>query len=133
MCSKAASLDIAGSSETLGTDDFVFVDRGVTHGLRNESIAPVRWFEASAPQPGASLEDIVFVTGAAPAVDADPPYRRGHFDPAELPPPSSAILTGFGAANVGGADSGSVSRSIEDVALRRGIAGAGFEPATSGL
>lgn len=97
------ALDIAGSTETLGADDFVFVDRGVTHGLRNESDAAVRWFEASAPQPGAALEDTVFVTGDAPAVEAEPPFRRGHFDAAELPPPSSAILTGFSAANVGGA------------------------------
>ena len=97
------ALDIAGSAETLGADDFVFIDRGVTHALRNDSSAPVRWFEVCAPQPGAALEDTVFVVGDAPAVDAEPPYRRGHFDAAELPPPSGAILTGFGAANVGGA------------------------------
>ena len=96
-------LEIAGSTEILDADDFVFVDRGVTHGLRNDSDASVRWFEAHAPQPGAALEDTVFVTGEAPAVEADPPYRRGHFDPTELPPPSGAILAGFAAVNVGGA------------------------------
>ena len=97
------ALDIADTSEGLGADDFIFVDRGATHALRNDSDKPVRWFEVSAPPPGAAFEDTVFVTGAAPAVEADPQYRKGHFDPAELPPPSSAILTGFGAANVGGA------------------------------
>jgi quercetin dioxygenase-like cupin family protein len=63
----------------------------------------MRWFEVSTPQPDAALEDTMFVAGAAPAVEADAPYRKGHFDPAELPPPSSEILAGFGAANVGGA------------------------------
>ena len=51
-----------------------------------------------------ALEDTAFIEGEAPAVDVDVPYRRDHFDPAELPPPSESIgLSGFGGANVGGA------------------------------
>lgn len=58
----------------------------------------------SAPQPGASLEDTVFVDAPRQPDGLEVPYRRGHFDPATLPEPSSAIgLAGFGAANVGGA------------------------------
>ena len=97
------SLEAAGSHESLAADDFVFVDRGVAHALRNESDASVRWLEVSAPQPGAALEDTVFVDADAPAAEADPPYWTGHFDPAELPAPSGAILAGFGETNVGGA------------------------------
>ena len=98
------TLEVAGSTEELGADDYLFVDRGVSHSLRNASAQRARWFEVSAPQPGAALEDTVFVTGAPPEPEADPPYRRGHFDPADLPAPSATIgLAGFGAANVGGA------------------------------
>ena len=97
-------LEVAGSTETLGADDYVFVDRGVAHELRNESDAVVRWFEVSAPQPGADLEDTVFVDGDPPHVDRETPYRVAHFDPSELPQPSATLgLAGFGAANVGGA------------------------------
>jgi quercetin dioxygenase-like cupin family protein len=97
-------LDVAGAAERLVGDDYVFVDRGVAHGLRNESDAVARWFEVSAPQPGGDLEDTVFVDGDAPSVDLETPYRVAHFDPAELPQPSATLgLAGFGAANVGGA------------------------------
>jgi len=97
-------LTAAGSIEQLAADDYVFVERGVAHAFRNESTEPARWFEVSGPQPGAALEDTVFLEGDAPPVEADPPYRKGHFDPADLPAPTSAIgLAGFTAANVGGA------------------------------
>jgi quercetin dioxygenase-like cupin family protein len=97
------AFEAAGATEELGPDDFVFVDRGTAHSLANRSDAPVRWFEVSAPQPGAALEDTVFVRGAAPQPPADPPYWRDHFDADSLPPPSGAILAGFNAANVGNA------------------------------
>ncbi len=93
----------AGATEELGADDFVFVDRGTAHELSNTSGEVVRWFEVSAPQPGTALEDTVFFAGEAPAAPADPPYWRDHFDADALPPPSGVILTGFNAANVGGA------------------------------
>jgi quercetin dioxygenase-like cupin family protein len=97
-------LDLAGEVEHLGADDYVFVDRGVGHELRNESAAAARWFEVSAPQPGGDLEDTVFVTGAEPDLDLEIPYWRAHFDPDELPAPTATIgLAGFGAGNVGGA------------------------------
>jgi quercetin dioxygenase-like cupin family protein len=95
------TLEVAGSREQLAADDFVFIDRAVAHVLTNESGTPCRWFEVSAPQPGAALQDTVFVDGAAPAPDIEVPFRRGHFDVADLPAPSESIgLSGFG-GNVG--------------------------------
>jgi quercetin dioxygenase-like cupin family protein len=97
-------LDVAGARERLVADDYVFVDRGVAHALRNESDVVARWFEVSAPQPGGDIEDTVFVDGDAPSLDLETPYRVAHFDPADLPQPSATLgLAGFGAANVGGA------------------------------
>jgi quercetin dioxygenase-like cupin family protein len=97
------TLEVAGTREELGPDDYVFVDRGVVHELRNESSDDVQWFEVSAPRPSPALDDTIFVEGDAPAVDADPPYLRAHFDVTTLPEPSGQILAGFSAANVGGA------------------------------
>jgi quercetin dioxygenase-like cupin family protein len=98
------TFEAGGATEQLAADDYVFVDRGVSHLLRNDSGATVRWLEAAAPQPGAALEDTVFPDGDPPPSEAEPPYRRGRFDPEALPPPSDTIgLAGFGAANVGGA------------------------------
>jgi quercetin dioxygenase-like cupin family protein len=99
-------LEVAGETEHLSADDYVFVDRGVAHELRNESGGAVSWFEVSAPVPGADLEDTVFVDGAEPDPDPDLeiPYWRAHFDADELPAPTATIgLAGFGAGNVGGA------------------------------
>jgi quercetin dioxygenase-like cupin family protein len=96
-------LEVAGAVERLGADDYVFVDRGVVHSLRNEAGATARWFEVSAPQPGAALEDTVFVDDHVLPEGLERPYWRDHFDPAQLPAPSGAILAGFDAANVGGA------------------------------
>ena len=98
------TMEVAGTTEALGAADFVFVERGVSHALRNDSGANVRWFEVSAPLPGADLDDTVFVDESRQPDGLERPYRRDHFDAAELPEPSSAIgLAGFGAANVGGA------------------------------
>jgi quercetin dioxygenase-like cupin family protein len=100
----SVALEVAGATEELAADDFVLVGRGVAHALRNESGAPARWVEASAPQPGGRLDDTVRVEGDAPASDADPAYVRGRFAVSDLPEPSKAIgLAGFGEANVGGA------------------------------
>lgn len=98
------ALEVAGESDELVAGDYVFVERGVLHGLRNTSASAARWFEASAPQPGGALEDTVFVA-AHPLPDGlEKPYRKGHLGPDDLPQPSSTIgLAGFGAANVGGA------------------------------
>jgi|1185.fasta_scaffold102922_2 quercetin dioxygenase-like cupin family protein len=93
----------AGATETLAANDYVFVDRGVAHALRNDSGATARWLEASAPQPGGTVEDTVFAEGHALPHGIEVPYWRDHFDAAELPQPSGAILEGFDAANVGGA------------------------------
>jgi quercetin dioxygenase-like cupin family protein len=97
-------LDVAGVIERLRADDYVFVDRGVAHALHNESAGAASWFELNAPQPGAALDDTVFVADAMPSVDLEQAYRRDRFDPADLPQPSATLgLAGFGAANVGGA------------------------------
>ena len=98
------TFEAAGATEELAADDFVFVERGVAHELRNGRDEPARWLEVSAPQPGSNIEDTVFVAGDAPAPELEVPYRKGHFDPAELPAPSAGIgLAGFGGGNVGGA------------------------------
>jgi quercetin dioxygenase-like cupin family protein len=100
----ALTLEVAGAVEELAADDYVFVDRGVAHALRNESAEPAEWFEVSAPQPGADLEDTVFVTSDTLSADVETPYRRWHFDEDQLPDPARPIgLAGFGAENVGGA------------------------------
>jgi quercetin dioxygenase-like cupin family protein len=97
-------LEIAGATEALVEGDYVFVERGVSHALRNDAAAPAQWFELSAPQPGAALPDTVFVDEDRRPDGVETPYRRAHFDASELPEPSSTIgLAGFGAANVGGA------------------------------
>jgi len=97
-------LEVAGVREELGADDYVFIDRGVAHSLANESAARCRWFELSAPQPGAPLDDTFFIEGEAPAAPSEVPYWRDHFDAAALPAPSASIgLSGFGGANVGNA------------------------------
>jgi quercetin dioxygenase-like cupin family protein len=93
-----------GTTEQLVADDYVFVQRGVVHAFRNESGAPARWLEVSAPQPGGALEETVFTESHPRPEGLEFPYRKGHFDVADLPEPSATIgLAGFGAANVGGA------------------------------
>jgi quercetin dioxygenase-like cupin family protein len=95
-------LYVAGTREEVGPDDYVFIDRAVAHSLANESGNRARWFELSAPQPGAPLEDTFFVEGGAPTPPTETPYWRDHFDVAALPAPSASIgLSGFGGANVG--------------------------------
>lgn len=97
-------LEAAGAREELGADDYVFVDRAVPHALSNPGDTPARWLEVNAPQPGAELQDIVFVGEDAPVPDVEEPYRRWHFDVGELPEPTGSIgLAGFGGGNVGGA------------------------------
>jgi len=98
-------LDVAGETERLVADDYVFVDRGVAHELRNEAGAAARWFEVSAPQPGGDLADTVFLEGHDdPDPDLEIPYWHAHFDADELPAPTATIgLAGFGGGNVGGA------------------------------
>jgi quercetin dioxygenase-like cupin family protein len=97
-------LSVAGVDEGLSPDDFAFVESGVAHVLANHSDATVRWYELGAPQASVGFEDTVFITTAPTGTDADVPFRRGHFDAVELPPPSDTLgLAGFGAANVGGA------------------------------
>ncbi len=97
-------LEIAGAAERLVADDYVFLERGVSHALRNDSGAGARWFEVSAPQPGGGLDDTVFADADRIPDGLETPYVKGHFDVTSLPEPSSTIgLAGFGAANVGGA------------------------------
>jgi quercetin dioxygenase-like cupin family protein len=93
-------VEVAGHREELQAHDYVWIEVGVGHELANRGSEPARWLEVSAPAPGSSLEDTVFsgTAGAQP----DSPYRRGHFDVSQLPPPGDNILAGT-ATNVGGA------------------------------
>lgn len=98
------TFETADAIERLGPDDFVFIERGLAHALQNDGPGTTRWLEVSAPQPGADIEDTVFVTGIPPALELETPYRVGHFDASDLPAPSAGIgLAGFGGGNVGGA------------------------------
>jgi quercetin dioxygenase-like cupin family protein len=96
VLSGALVVDVGGAPEELGVDDYIWIEFGVPHALSGTAA----WLEVSAPLPDASLEDTVFTDG--PGATPDAPYRRGHFDVADLPEPSGAILAGAG-ANVGGA------------------------------
>ena len=98
VLSGSLAVDVAGTPEELGVDDFLWIELGVPHAVSSTSGA--RWLEVSAPNPGARFQDTVFSesAGATPEV----PYRRGHFDVGDLPEPSGNILAGAG-ANVGGA------------------------------
>ena len=96
VLSGSLTVELAGSREELGVDDFLWIELGVPHAISGAGA----WLEVSAPLPGASLEDTVFTSGAGATPEV--PHRRGHFDVADLPEPSSAILAGAG-QNVGGA------------------------------
>jgi quercetin dioxygenase-like cupin family protein len=100
VLSGSIVVDVAGTREELRADDYLWVDVGVPHAAANTSPEPAAWLEVSAPNPGARFEDTVFHDGAGAAPEL--PYRRGHFDVADLPEPSGDILAGAG-ANVGGA------------------------------
>ncbi len=93
-------VDVAGVGEELDADDYLWLEVGVPHAHGNPSAEPAVWLEVSAPNPGARFEDTVFTEG--PGAGSEVPYRRGHFDVADLPEPSGDILAGAG-ANVGGA------------------------------
>ena len=98
------AIDLPGGTETLAADDFCFIEKGVPHSLENPGGEATRWLELAAPQPGGGMiEDTVFGVGE-PIELPESPFVRGHFDPSQLPAPSSTIgLAGFGSANVGGA------------------------------
>lgn len=98
------TVQFAGGEETLGPDDYAFVEYGVPHAYANPGSSRARWFEVCAPAPGSGHDEIAFVGPSVRGPDTRLPFRRGHFDLAKLPQPSSAIgLAGFSEANVGGA------------------------------
>jgi quercetin dioxygenase-like cupin family protein len=98
VLSGSLAVDVAGTREELGADDFLWIEFGVPHAVATTS--PATWLEVSAPNPGARFEDTVFTEGAGATPEV--PYRRGHFDVGDLPEPSGNILAGAG-TNVGGA------------------------------
>jgi quercetin dioxygenase-like cupin family protein len=100
VLSGAVEVAVGDAREELRADDYLWVEVGVPHALANASPEQTTWLEVSAPNPGASLEDTVFTNGRG--ATSGLAYRRGHFDVADLPEPSGAILAGAG-ANVGGA------------------------------
>jgi quercetin dioxygenase-like cupin family protein len=95
VLSGTLAVEVAGITEELGPDDYLWIELGVPHAISGEAT----WLEASAPNPGASFGDTAF---AGVGAEREMPYRRGHFDVADLPEPSGAILAGAG-SNVGGA------------------------------
>jgi quercetin dioxygenase-like cupin family protein len=98
VLSGEVTVDVAGTQEELGADDFLWLELGVGHAVSSTSGAA--WLAVSAPNPGARFADTAFSesAGATPEVA----YRRGHFDLGDLPDPSGNILAGAG-VNVGGA------------------------------
>jgi quercetin dioxygenase-like cupin family protein len=97
-------LTVAGVDEQLSSDDFAFVPFGVAHALVNRFAEPTRWYELGAPQASNGFGDTTFLAEVPAGTNVDALFHRGHFDAAELPPPSDTLgLAGFGAANVGGA------------------------------
>jgi quercetin dioxygenase-like cupin family protein len=100
VLSGSVTVELAERVERIDMDDYLWIEVGVPHEIANSSPEPAVWLEASAPNPGARFEDTVFTDGAGAAPEV--PYHRGHFDVADLPEPSGAILAGAG-ANVGGA------------------------------
>lgn len=100
VLSGSMAVEIGGAREELAADDYLWIEFGVPHAIANAANEPAAWLEASAPNPGSGLEDTAFADG--PGAETEVPYRRGHFEAADLPEPSSAILAGAG-ANVGGA------------------------------
>ena len=100
----AYSGTVAGAREALSADDVGFVEAGVPHAL-SAGADGARCYELHAPQPGAQgMDDTVFLAGSGRVEPPEHAFRRGRFDEAALPPPSSAIgLEGFGQANVGAA------------------------------
>jgi quercetin dioxygenase-like cupin family protein len=96
VLSGSLAVEAGGGREELAVDDYLWIEWGVPHALSGTAA----WLEVSAPLPGSSLQDTVFSEGGGATPEV--PYRRGHFDVADLPEPSGAILAGAG-ANVGGA------------------------------
>jgi quercetin dioxygenase-like cupin family protein len=96
VLSGAVRIEVGSAAEEFGPDDYVWLEVGVPHSLSGKAT----WLEVSAPNPGASFEDTVFTAGAG--AQPEVAFRRGHFDVADLPEPSGAILAGAG-SNVGGA------------------------------
>jgi quercetin dioxygenase-like cupin family protein len=97
-------LELGGGSETLGPDEYAYLEVGVPHALGNGGDAPARWIEVGSPQPGApGLEDTAFVGPDFAGTAGDGAFRRGRFDESRLPEPSGEILAGFGGGNVSGA------------------------------
>jgi quercetin dioxygenase-like cupin family protein len=98
------TVEVAGAREALSADDVGFVEAGVPHAL-SAGADGARCYELHAPQPGAQgMDDTVFIVRSGRDELPEHAFRRGRFDEAALPPPSSAIgLEGFGQANVGAA------------------------------
>jgi len=96
VLSGSLTVEVGDSREELDADDFLWIEYGVPHAITGAG----GWLEVSAPLPGAPFGDTVFTSGAGTTPEV--PYRRGHFDVADLPEPSDAILAGAG-SNVGGA------------------------------
>jgi quercetin dioxygenase-like cupin family protein len=87
-----ATLEVEGGPVRCGAGDFVALKVGTPHSWHNDSNAPVRWLQMSAPQPkppGAERDTFFVHDGGAEAIAAGTPTSgvfRGHFDASQIPP-----------------------------------------------
>lgn len=114
VLSGEAAINIAGTSYRLRAGDYAAVKVDTPHAWRAEGQAPVRWLQMAAPQPkppGAE-RDTFFPRGSraaayrpadgAPLLDLNDLKGNllGHFDAAQIPPPSQRQTAAAGLEGV---------------------------------
>ncbi len=102
---------IDGRDYLLGPGDYGIIPFGVPHAWRNVGDQPVRWFEALSPQPkapGQERDTLFLKKETAPSTGAPPDFRNpmtrylGHFDEAQMPPPSQLQMAGYRGSSIAG-------------------------------
>jgi quercetin dioxygenase-like cupin family protein len=105
-------LTLGEGSFFLSQGDFGFVPTGMAHGWRNVGHQPARWHETLSPQSRPLdhpepdtffLSEYVVAETAVPPDFGDPRLRYlGHFDDAQLPPPSEIQMDGVRTGSIHG-------------------------------
>lgn len=99
-----AVLSLDGRPYELRANDYGVLQVGVPHAWR--AAEETEWLEMASPQPRSAPADTFFIPGEVPATAlrpdlADPTVRYlGHFEDAQLPPPSHLQMDGYSGANV---------------------------------
>jgi quercetin dioxygenase-like cupin family protein len=102
---------IDGRDYLLGPGDYGIIPFGVPHAWLNAGDQPVRWLEALSPQPKAPDQErdtLFFKKETAPSNGAPPDFRNpmtrylGHFDEAQMPPPSQLQMAGYRGSSIAG-------------------------------